>query len=98
MLPSSSLSSLAPSGLNLNWRQLRGHLLFALTFGLSLTLFELIIFEIMGVMSQDSRRRLWNYTLATCSAMLVAVLPLAFASALTGAWSAGELVKDLEKM
>ena len=57
---------------------------------LSLTLFELIIFEIVGLLSPLSRRHLWNLTLGTCAAMLVAALPLAFAASLTNAWSAGK--------
>ena len=50
-------------------------LLFSLTFAMSCTLFELIIFEIMDILNRDSRRWHWKWNLYLILIDIVAVLP-----------------------
>ena len=51
--------------------------LFSLTFMLSSTLFELIVFEVMDVFDRDSRSVMWTVNLYLILSMLIFVLPLA---------------------
>lgn len=51
-------------------------LLFATTLSLSLTLFELIIFEILDILTRTTRWLLWKCTLVTMLAMVIIVLPM----------------------
>lgn len=50
-------------------------LIFSITFALSLTLFELIIFEIAGVLESSSRFFHWRFVLSAILVMVVAVIP-----------------------
>lgn len=50
--------------------------LFAATFALSCVLFELVIFEILDVMSRASRWFLWRLTLTSTLFMLIVLLPM----------------------
>jgi len=50
-------------------------LIFSTTFALSCTLFELIIFEIIGVLESDSRYVHWNITLWFILSMTIALIP-----------------------
>lgn len=54
-------------------------LIFSTTFALSLTMFELIIFEILGVMDSKSRYFHWRLELTLLLLMVIAVIPLYFA-------------------
>ncbi|PAV80786.1 hypothetical protein WR25_03346 [Diploscapter pachys] len=51
-------------------------LLFSITFALSCTMFELIIFEIVNVMDSRSRYSSWRYTLSSMLFLLIVVLPI----------------------
>lgn len=51
-------------------------LIFSVTFALSLTMFELIIFEILGVLDSSSRYFHWRLGLTSLLAMVIAVIPL----------------------
>lgn len=57
-------------------------LIFSITFALSLTLFELIIFEIIGFLSQQSRRIYWTSSLIAILVMVIAIIPFYIASSL----------------
>ncbi|CAB3400782.1 unnamed protein product [Caenorhabditis bovis] len=49
---------------------------FSFTFSLSCSLFELIIFEIAGIMSIESRTSCWRYCLSTILFTLVFIIPV----------------------
>lgn len=49
--------------------------LFGTTFALSCSMLELIIFEIVDILSQPSRRQLWEWILLTISVQLTIILP-----------------------
>lgn len=57
-------------------------LIFSVTFALSLTLFELIIFEIAGVLESSSRFFHWRLALIAILVMVVAVIPYHIAHSL----------------
>lgn len=57
-------------------------LIFSITFALSLTLFELIIFEIAGVLESSSRFLYWRLVLIAILIMVVAVIPYHIAHSL----------------
>lgn len=57
-------------------------LIFSFTFALSLTLFELIIFEIAGVLESSSRFFYWRLVLIAILVMVVAVIPYYIAHSL----------------
>lgn len=57
-------------------RSLAPQFLFSLTFALSSSLFELVIFEIAGVLSNDARWLNWKVDLILLLAILIIVLPL----------------------
>lgn len=57
-------------------------LIFSVTFALSLTLFELIIFEIAGVLESSSRFFHWRLVLVLILIMVVAVIPYMIAHSL----------------
>lgn len=57
-------------------------LIFSITFALSLTLFELIIFEIAGVLESSSRFFHWRLALIAILVMVVAVIPYYIAHSL----------------
>lgn len=57
-------------------------LIFSITFALSLTLFELIIFEIVGALSSSSRYFYWKLQLFSILVMVVAVIPYYIAHSL----------------
>lgn len=50
-------------------------LIFSITFALSLTLFELIIFEIIGFMTSTSRYFYWRVSLVAILIMVVLIIP-----------------------
>jgi hypothetical protein len=50
--------------------------LFSVTFALSCTMFELIIFEILGIMDPSSRYFHWQLDLCLILIMLIVVIPL----------------------
>lgn len=49
--------------------------LFSVTLSLSLTMFELIIFEILGILRPDSRYFYWKFTIYIMLIMLIFILP-----------------------
>lgn len=51
-------------------------MLFAVTFTMSLSMFELIIFEILGVMDLSSRLFHWKLNLYFALVLLIVVLPM----------------------
>lgn len=57
-------------------------LIFSVTFALSLTLFELIIFEIAGVLESSSRFFHWRLVLVLILIMVVAIIPYYIAHSL----------------
>jgi len=57
-------------------------LLFSVTFALSCTMFELIIFEIVGILDSSSRYFHWQLNLYWMLAMLICVIPLYIAQQL----------------
>lgn len=57
-------------------------LIFSITFALSLTLFELIIFEIVGILKPSSRFFHWRVSLIAILVMCVAVIPYYIAHSL----------------
>lgn len=57
-------------------------LIFSITFALSLTLFELIIFEIIGILESSSRFFHWRLALIAILVMVVAVIPYNIAHSL----------------
>lgn len=57
-------------------------LIFSITFSLSLTLFELIIFEIAGVLESSSRFFHWRVALVSILVMVVAIIPYHIAHSL----------------
>lgn len=57
-------------------------LIFSITFALSLTLFELIIFEIIGILESSSRFFHWRLSLVAILVMVVAVIPYKIAHSL----------------
>jgi hypothetical protein len=57
-------------------RERRAQTLFALTFTLSCSMFELIIFEIVGVLAPDSRWWNWKFDLYALLFLLIFVLPI----------------------
>lgn len=63
-------------------RGIRVQLIFAVTFALSLTLFELIIFEILGVLESSSRYFHWRLALTLILVMVIAVIPYQIASSI----------------
>lgn len=50
-------------------------ILFSVTLSLSLSMFELIIFEILGVLNPDSRYFYWKFTMYIMLIMLIFILP-----------------------
>lgn len=50
-------------------------LIFSLTFALSLTMFELIIFEIVGLLDSSSRYFHWRLGLTSLLFMVIALIP-----------------------
>lgn len=50
-------------------------ILFSVTLSLSLSMFELIIFEILGVLNADSRYFYWKFTIYIMLIMLIFILP-----------------------
>lgn len=56
-------------------RHVSVQLIFSATFSLSLTMFELIIFEIIGLLEQSSRYFHWRLELTLLLFMVVAVIP-----------------------
>jgi uncharacterized membrane protein len=50
--------------------------LFAATFSLSCTLFELIIFEILDILGRGVRRFMWRMSIIGMLSMLIVVLPM----------------------
>jgi hypothetical protein len=57
-------------------------LIFSITFALSLTLFELIIFEIIGILESSSRFFHWRLSLVLILIMIIAVIPYQIAHSL----------------
>lgn len=57
-------------------------LIFSATFALSVTLFELIIFEIMDILQSSSRFFYWRFSLVSILIMVVAVIPYYIAHSL----------------
>lgn len=57
-------------------------LIFSITFALSLTLFELIIFEIIGFLASSSRFFYWRLSLVAILVMVVAIIPYYIAHSL----------------
>lgn len=66
-------------------------LIFSVTFSLSLTLFELIIFEIAGVLDSSSRFFHWRLSLVSVLVMVVAVIPYSIAHSFISNIRIGEL-------
>ncbi|GAB0097858.1 Golgi pH regulator [Sergentomyia squamirostris] len=60
---------------NYEVRNVLVQLIFSLTFALSLTMFELIIFEIVGILESSSRYFHWRLELALLLFMVVALIP-----------------------
>lgn len=60
---------------NYEIKDIKVQLIFSSTFALSLTLFELIIFEIVGVLESSSRFFHWRLSLVSILVMVVAVIP-----------------------
>lgn len=50
--------------------------LFAVTFCLSATLFELVIFEILDIMERRLRRFLWKLSIVGMLSLLIVILPV----------------------
>lgn len=50
-------------------------LIFSTTFSLSLTMFELIIFEIVGILETNSRYFIWRLGLTLLLIMVIALIP-----------------------
>jgi hypothetical protein len=69
-------------------------LIFSVTFALSLTLFELIIFEIAGVLESTSRFFHWRLALIAILIMVVAVIPYKIAHSLITTIRIGELAQS----
>lgn len=65
-------------------------LIFSVSFALSLTLFELIIFEIVGVLESSSRFFHWRLALVMILVMVVAVIPYHIAHSLISSIRIGE--------
>lgn len=65
-------------------------LIFSFTFALSLTLFELIIFEIVGVLESSSRFFHWRLVLVAILVMVIAVIPYHIAHSLISNIRIGE--------
>lgn len=61
---------------NYEIRHVSVQLIFSTTFALSLTMFELIIFEIMGVMESKSRYFYWRLELTLLLLMVIVVIPI----------------------
>lgn len=61
---------------NYEIRHISVQLIFSVTFALSLTMFELIIFEILGVLDSSSRYFHWRLGLTSLLLMVIAVIPL----------------------
>lgn len=57
-------------------------LIFSTTFALSLTLFELIIFEIIGFLESSSRFFHWRVTLVAILVLVIAIIPYKIAHSL----------------
>lgn len=60
---------------NYEVRNVSVQLIFSLTFSLSLTMFELIIFEIIGVLESSSRYFHWKLGLTLLLIMVIALIP-----------------------
>ncbi|CAO1427191.1 unnamed protein product [Diamesa hyperborea] len=60
---------------NYEVRDIKVQLIFSITFALSLTLFELIIFEIAGLLESSSRYFHWRFVLTLILVMVIAVIP-----------------------
>lgn len=56
-------------------RHVSVQLIFSATFALSLTMFELIIFEIVGLLEQSSRYFHWRLELTLLLFMVIALIP-----------------------
>uniref|UniRef100_A0A183CU38 GPHR_N domain-containing protein n=1 Tax=Globodera pallida TaxID=36090 RepID=A0A183CU38_GLOPA len=56
---------------------------FSVTFALSCTMFELIIFEILGVLANSSRLLTWRVSLYAMLVLLICLIPLYFFYSLT---------------
>lgn len=67
---------------NYEVKKISVQLIFSFTFALSLTLFELIIFEIMDILQQSSRLFYWRMSLVSILIMVVAVIPYYIAHSL----------------
>uniref|UniRef100_A0A1A9VVL4 Abscisic acid G-protein coupled receptor-like domain-containing protein n=1 Tax=Glossina austeni TaxID=7395 RepID=A0A1A9VVL4_GLOAU len=61
---------------NYEIRHISVQLIFSVTFALSITMFELIIFEILGVLESSSRYFHWRLGLTLLLLMVIAVIPL----------------------
>ncbi|CAD7011887.1 Golgi pH regulator [Ceratitis capitata] len=61
---------------NYEIRHISVQLIFSVCFALSLTMFELIIFEILGVLESESRYFHWRLGLTLLLLMVIAVIPL----------------------
>lgn len=60
---------------NYEVRNVLVQLMFSVTFSLSLTMFELIIFEIVGLMESSSRYFHWRLGLTLLLVMCIALIP-----------------------
>ena len=60
---------------NYEIRNILVQLIFSLTFALSLTMFELIIFEIAGILESSSRYFHWRLGLTLLLIMVIALIP-----------------------
>lgn len=61
---------------NYEIRHVSVQLIFAITFALSLTMFELIIFEILGLLESSSRYFHWRLELTLLLLMVIAIIPI----------------------
>lgn len=60
---------------NYEIRNVLVQLIFSLTFALSLTMFELIIFEIAGILESSSRYFHWRLGLSLLLVLVIALIP-----------------------
>uniref|UniRef100_A0AC34Q0I3 Uncharacterized protein n=1 Tax=Panagrolaimus sp. JU765 TaxID=591449 RepID=A0AC34Q0I3_9BILA len=59
-------------------RQRVVQMIFSVTFALSCTMFELIIFEILDILKPESRMQTWRFALYAMLWILIVFLPLYF--------------------
>lgn len=71
-------------------------LIFSMTFTLSLTLFELIIFEIVGLLESSSRFFFWRLSLVAILCMVIAIIPYHIAHSLISNIRIGEKIFNLK--